>query len=79
MSERHFSLDSPNWTPLGNLHPLVCEQTGDRRFADRVLTDAMANGRVRSMRQRVSPRADEPERELLPRSFWADLGGLPIK
>jgi hypothetical protein len=72
MSKRHFSLDSPNWTPLGNLHPLVCEQTGDRRFADRVLTDAMANGRVRSMRQRVSPRADEPERELLPRSFWAE-------
>ena len=72
MSKRHFLLDSPNWTPLGNLHPLVCEQTGDRRFADRDLTDAMANGRVRSMRQRVSPRADGPERELLPRSFWAD-------
>ena len=72
MSKRHFPLDSPNWTPLGNLHPLVCAQTGDRRFADRDLTDAMANGRVRSMRRRISPRADEPERELLPPSFWAD-------
>jgi hypothetical protein len=72
MSKRRLPLDSPDWTPFDVLHPLVCAQTGDRRFADRDLTDAMANGRVRSMRRRVSPRADEPERELLPRSFWAD-------
>jgi hypothetical protein len=65
-------LDSPDWTPFDVLHPLVCAQTGDRRFADRELTDAMANGRVRSMRRRISSRADEPEHELLPPSFWAD-------
>ena len=72
MRKRRLSLDSPNWTPLDELHPLVCAQTGDRRFADRDLTDAMATDRVRSMRRRVSPRADEPERELLLPSFWAD-------
>jgi len=72
MSKRRLPLDSPDWTPFDVLHPLVCAQTGDRRFADRDLTDAMATDRVRSMRRRVSPRADEPERELLPRSFWAD-------
>ena len=72
MSKRRLPLDSPNWTPLDDLHPLVCAQTGDRRFADRDLTDAMATDRVRSMRRRVSPRADEPERELLLPSFWAD-------
>jgi hypothetical protein len=65
-------LDSPDWTPFDVLHPLICAQTGNRRFADRDLTDAMASGRVRSMRRRVSPRADEPERELLLPSFWAD-------
>ena len=72
MRKRRLPLDSPNWTPLDELHPLVCAQTGDRRFADRDLTDAMATDRVRSMRRRVSPRADEPERELLLPSFWAD-------
>jgi hypothetical protein len=72
MSKRRLPLGSPDWTPFDVLHPLVCAQTGDRRFADRDLTDAMANGRVRSMRRRISPRADEPERELLPPSFWAD-------
>jgi len=72
MSKRRLPLDSPDWTPFDVLHPLVCAQTGDRRFADRELTDAMANGRVRSMRRRISPRADEPEHELLPPSFWAD-------
>ena len=73
MRKRRLPLvDSPNWTPLDDLHPLVCAQTGDRRFADRDLTDAMATDRVRSMRRRVSPRADEPERELLLPSFWAD-------
>ena len=72
MSKRRLPLDSPDWTPLNVLHRLVCTQTGDRRLADRDLTDAMASGRVRSMRRRISPRADEPERELLPPSFWAD-------
>jgi len=72
MSNRRMPLDSPNWTPFDVLHPLVCEQTGDRRFADRALTDAMANGRVRSMRRRFSPGTDEPEGELLQPSFWAD-------
>jgi len=72
MSKRRLPLDSPNWTPFDVLHPLVCAQTGNRRFADRELTDAMASGRVRSMRRRVSPRADKPERELLLPSFWAD-------
>ena len=73
MRKRRLPLvDSPNWTPLDDLHLLVCAQTGDRRFADRDLTDAMATDRVRSMRRRVSPRADEPERELLLPSFWAD-------
>jgi hypothetical protein len=72
MSKRRLLLDSPDWTPLDDLHPLVCAQNGDNRFADRDLTDAMMNGRVRSMRRRVSPRADEPERELLLPSFWAD-------
>src|SRR5262245_25354710 len=71
MSKRRLPLDGPDWMPFDVLHPLICAQTGDRRFADRELTDAMASGRVRSMRRRVSPRADEPERELLPRSFWA--------
>ena len=73
MRKRRLPLvDSPNWTPLDDLHLLVCAQTGDRRLADRDLTDAMATDRVRSMRRRVSPRADEPERELLLPSFWAD-------
>jgi hypothetical protein len=72
MSKRRLPLDSPDWTPFDVLHPLVCAQTGDRHFADRDLTDAMANGRVRSMRRRISPRADKPERELLLPSFWAD-------
>ena len=72
MSKRRLPLDSLDWTPFDVLHPLVRAQTGDRRFADEDLTDAMANGRVRSMRRRASPRADEPERKLLPRSFWAD-------
>jgi hypothetical protein len=72
--KRPLPLKSPNWTPFGVLHPLICEKTGDRRFADRDLTEALANGWVQSMRQRVAParRADEPERELLPPSFWAD-------
>ena len=66
-------LDSPNWTPLTEVHRFVCEQTGDRRLAAQDLTDAMANDRVRSMRRQVEPRFydDEPERELLPASFWA--------
>jgi hypothetical protein len=68
MSKRPLPLDSPDWMPLDVLHPLVCAQTGDNRFADRDLTDAMAKGRVRSMRRRISP----PERELLLPSFWAD-------
>jgi hypothetical protein len=72
MSKRPLPLDSPNWTPFDELHPLVCAQTGDRGLADRDLTDALANDGVRSMRRRVSPQADKPERELLPPSFWAD-------
>jgi hypothetical protein len=74
MSKRRLPLDSPNWTPLTEVHRFVREQTDDCRLADRDLTNAMANGRVRSMRRRVDPprRADEPERELLPPSFWAD-------
>ena len=73
MRKRRLPLvDSPNWTPLDDLHLLVCAQTGDRRLADRDLTDAMASGRVRSMRRRIAPRADKPERELLLPSFWAD-------
>ena len=68
MSKRPLRLDSPDWMPLDVLHPLVCAQTGDRRFADRDLTDAMAKGLVRSMRRRISP----PEREQLLSSFWAD-------
>jgi hypothetical protein len=65
-------LDSPNWTPLTEVHRFVCEQTGDRRLAARDLTDAMANDRVRSMRRQVERfYDDEPERELLPPSFWA--------
>jgi hypothetical protein len=75
-------LDSPNWTPLTEVHRFVCEQTGDRRLADRDLTDAMASGRVRSMRRRISPRTDKPERELLPPSFWEDYkldSSWPVK
>ena len=68
MSKRPLRLDSPDWMPLDVLHPLICEKTGDRRLADRDLTDAMAKGRVRSMRRRTSP----PEREQLLPSFWAD-------
>ena len=68
MSKRPLRLDSPDWMPLDVLHPLICEKTGDRRLADRDLTDAMANGRVRSMRRRISP----PEREQLLPSFWAE-------
>ena len=71
MSKRRLPLDSPNWTPLTEVHRFVCEQTGDRRLAAQDLTDAMANGRVRSMRRKWSPIYDEPERELLPASFWA--------
>jgi hypothetical protein len=73
MRKRASLLDSRNWTPLTEVHRFVCEQTGDRRLAARDLTDAMANGRVRSMRRGMDPprRADEPERELLPPSFWA--------
>ena len=72
MSKHRFPPDSPNWTPLNEVHRFVCEQTGDRRLAAQDLTDAMANGRVRSMRRRVKRlNDDEPERELLPASFWA--------
>jgi hypothetical protein len=71
MNKPRLLPDGPNWTPLNILHPLVCEQTGDRHLADLALTGAMANGRVQSMRRRVSPRADEPEGELLQPSFWA--------
>jgi hypothetical protein len=72
MSKRRLLLDSQDWTPLTEVHRFVSEQTGDSRFADRDLTDRMANGQVRSMRRRVAPRADEPEREVLLPSFWAD-------
>jgi len=72
MRKRRLPLDSPNWTPLTEVHHFVCEQTGDRRLAAQDLTDAMANGRVRSMRRQVDRFHDnEPERELLPSSFWA--------
>src|SRR5262249_59185603 len=70
-NRRRLPLDTPTGTPFDVFHPRVGAQPGNRRFADRELTDAMASGRVRSMRRRVSPRADEPERELLPPSFWA--------
>ena len=53
MSKRPLPLDSPNWTPLTEVHRFVCEQTDDRRFAAQDLTDAMANDRVRSMRRQV--------------------------
>ena len=77
MSKRPLPLDSPNWTPLTEVHRFVCGQTGDRRLADQDLTDAMANGRVRSMRRQVERlHDDEPDRELLPPSFWATV---PIK
>jgi hypothetical protein len=72
MSKRRLHLVSPDWTPLIQVHRFVCEQTGDRRVADRDLTDAMANGSVRSMRRWISPPADKPERERLLPSFWAD-------
>jgi hypothetical protein len=71
MSKHCLPLDSLKWTPLTEVHRFVCEQTGDRRLAAQDLIDAMANGRVRSMRRRVKPLYDEPERELLPASFWA--------
>ena len=72
MSKHRLPLESPNWTPLTEVHRFVCEQTGDRRLAAQDLTDAMANGRVRSMRRQVDRlHDDEPERELLPSSFWA--------
>ena len=60
MSKRPLPLDSPKWTPFAVLHPRLCEQTGSRRCADRDLTEAMANGQVRSMRRRISPEADKP-------------------
>jgi hypothetical protein len=71
MSKHRLPLDSLKWTPLIEVHRFVCEQTGDRRLAAQDLTDAMANGRVRSMRRRVRRVYDEPERELLQASFWA--------
>jgi hypothetical protein len=73
MRNRRLPLDSPNWTPLTEVHRFVCEQTGDRRLANRDLTNAMADGRLRSMARWLEPplRANEPERELLPPSFWA--------
>jgi hypothetical protein len=73
MSKRRLPLDSPNWRPLTEVHRFVCEQTGDRRLANRDLTNAMADGRVRSMARWLEPplRANEPERELLPPTFWA--------
>jgi hypothetical protein len=80
--KRPLPLNSPNWTPFKVLHPLVRRQTGDRRFADQDLTDALATGQVRSMRRRISPRSDEPERELLSPSFWADYkldSSWPVK
>ena len=55
MSKRPLPLDSPNWTPLTEVHRFVCEQTGNRRLAAQDLTDAMANDRVRSMRRGVEP------------------------
>ena len=71
MIKRPLPLDSRNWTPLTKVHRIVCEQTDDRRIAAQDLTDAMANGRVRSRRRRVERPNGELQRELLPASFWA--------
>ena len=72
MSKRRLPLDSPNWTPLTEVYGFVCKRTGDRRLAAQDLTDAMANDRVRSMRRNLDHIfSGEPERELLPASFWA--------
>ena len=72
MSKR-LPLDSPNWTPLTEVHRFLCEQKGDRRFAAQDLTEAMANDRVRSMRRQVDRLLRrQAERELLPPSFWAE-------
>jgi hypothetical protein len=76
MRKRRLPLDSPNWTPLTEVHRFLCEQTGNRSFAAQDLTDAMANDRVQSMRRQVYRplrrlHDDEPECELLLPSFWA--------
>ena len=71
MIKRPLPLDSRNWTPLTKVHRIVCEQTDDRRIAAQDLTDAMANGRVRSRRRRGERPNGELQRELLPASFWA--------
>jgi len=44
-------LDSPNWMPLPDAHRLLCPLLGDRHLAAKDLTDAQADGRVRSMRR----------------------------
>jgi len=64
-------LDSPLWRSIGEVHRLLCRLTGDRHLAAKDLTDAQAHGHVCSMRRRLA-RTERSDRELLPRSFWAD-------
>lgn len=72
MSRRRLPLTSANWLPLNAAHKLVAAQTGSPHLAARDLTEALRDGRLRSLGRKARPDSDNPERHLLTAGFWAD-------
>jgi len=64
-------LDSANWMPFADVHWLLWQDIGDPPLAAQDLDDALRKD-VRSMQRWRRLARKEPDRELLPRSFWTD-------
>lgn len=60
-------LDSPHWKPLADVHRLFTERLGSPHLAAQDMTQALANGLLRSIARQVTP----PSRRLLPQEFWS--------
>ncbi|MBR0719397.1 hypothetical protein [Bradyrhizobium liaoningense] len=61
------SLDDPLWRPVDEEHKLLSQRLGNRQLAHVDLNQALAEGRVRTMRRQIKGGEPEP---MLP-DFWA--------
>ena len=67
---KRLLLNDRRWLSLATAHPLIYRLTGDCYAVARDMTDALAYGRLRSMRRQRN--GGGPDRELLSSSFWAE-------
>jgi hypothetical protein len=68
--QKRLPLNDRRWLSVATAHSSICRSPGDFYVVAEDMTDALADGRLRSMRRQIN--GDGPNRELLSSSFWAE-------